>query len=538
MFSPPKLKTIIFSLLTTLVAFSSTVEGQQAEYNRRMAAMQQARARAQVAPRYDEQVRVASGDVGDESGFDYAAPPAPPTQRTANATRRVPDRSSARPQRSSTTRPPQRVAQAPRRITTPNQTTGSNRVARRFVPPHTRLAQLTEDTVIGGGGPIVTGDGPLVAPGIVSGCTGPGCTSPGCASCGNTGPYETIIDGGYVDEGYIVDGCADDCCGSCGDSCGYFECGSCCDPGGCPPGPCWLSGLGGILRNGSYYGGAVGFENPIFRVPGTDILIQDSNFGYYGGFNLGWPLCRLTCGVLSAQIGVNSVQTNLNGNQYTINDRDQTFLTLGVYRRVDCGLQAGMAVDYLRQNWYADTESTQLRGDLGWVYPNGTTFGFRFGANVNDSSATLDISDEDRRLQVRTQDWYKFYLRRETMERGLSEFFLGWTDNSQGVLGMEFDVPIAERVALQAGYTYFLNSDQRPPVETYLGGNESDAWNISVGLAFRPQGRCYYQSYDRPLFNVADNGSMMIDRGPLFIDGDGDNGDGDGGDGGDIDQEL
>ena len=53
MFSPPKLKTIILSLLTALVAFSSTVEAQQAEYNRRMAAMQQARARAQVAPRYD-----------------------------------------------------------------------------------------------------------------------------------------------------------------------------------------------------------------------------------------------------------------------------------------------------------------------------------------------------------------------------------------------------------------------------------------------------------------------------------------------------
>ena len=40
----------------------------------------------------------------------------------------------------------------------------------------------------------------------------------------------------------------------------------------------------------------------------------------------------------------------------------------------------------------------------------------------------------------------------------------------------------------------------------------NDAWNISVGLVFRPQGRCYYQSYDRPLFNVADNGSMMVDR--------------------------
>ena len=85
----------------------------------------------------------------------------------------------------------------------------------------------------------------------------------------------------------------------------------------------------------------------------------------------------------------------------------------------------------------------------------------------------------------------------------MSELFLGWTDNRQGVLGMEFDVPVAEKVALQAGYTYFLNGDQRQPSQAYLGGNENDAWNLSVGLVFRPQGRCYYQSYDRPLFNVA-----------------------------------
>ncbi len=112
-------------------------------------------------------------------------------------------------------------------------------------------------------------------------------------------------------------------------------------------------------------------------------------------------------------------------------------------------------------------------------------------------------------------------LRRETMQTGMGQMFLGWTDNKQAILGLEFDVPVAEMVALQAGYTYFLNGDQRQPTPSYLGGNENDAWNLMVGLVFRPQGRCYYQSYDRPLFDVAHNGSMMIDRDPIVTDNNG-----------------
>ncbi len=317
MFSPPKLKTII-AVLTALVAFSSTVEAQQAEYNRRMAAMQQARARAQAGPRYDQQVRVASADAEEDTfGVEYAAPPAPPVQRSAQANRRAPARTSGRP----AAPPQQRVAQAPRRIASSNQPASYN----RFMPSHARMAQLTGETIVDSGGPIISS-------GVVSGCSGPGCTNPGCSSCGGGGAYETIVDGGFVDEGYVVDGYSDSCGGSCGDSCGFFGCGNeCCDRGGCPPGPCWLSGLGGVLRNGSYFIGATGFENPIFQVPGTDTFIQDSDFGYYAGLNLGLPLCRLSCGLFSGQFGISTVQTSFNGNEYTSSSRDQTFMTRRIF---------------------------------------------------------------------------------------------------------------------------------------------------------------------------------------------------------------
>ena len=73
-----------------------------------------------------------------------------------NANRRVPARTSARSQRASqldrNSESRKHLSESHRQISL----LASNRVARRFVPPHARLAQLTEDTVIDGGGPIVT----------------------------------------------------------------------------------------------------------------------------------------------------------------------------------------------------------------------------------------------------------------------------------------------------------------------------------------------------------------------------------------------
>jgi hypothetical protein len=65
---------------------------------------------------------------------------------------------------------------------------------------------------------------------------------------------------------------------------------------------------------------------------------------------------------------------------------------------------------------------------------------------------------------------------------------------------------------MQAGFTYYLGDEAPLPASGYAGGNANEAYNIFVGLAFRPRGRSYYRSYDRPLFNVADNGSMLIAR--------------------------
>lgn len=317
---------------------------------------------------------------------------------------------------------------------------------------------------------------------------------------------------GAIGESYF-----DDCggCGSC-DSCAMAcdDCGSCGRIGGCSPeliGDCWLFGLGKIFRQGEYFAGAQAFQAAAFQVPQLQDRLGDCSFGFYAGTNVGIPLCRLTCGLVSGQIGVRTVQSDYSGDLFASDNRDQLFVTTGLYRRVDYGLQFGVVMDYLRENWFTQVDLIQLRGDLAWVYPSGHAFGFRFAENVQDD-LTDGILNGARffDMQTSTYDQYRFYFRNGCVNGGWSDFFLGWTDEQHVIGGMEYDIPVSECWALQSGFTYFFPQDT--PQAGALAGNSNDAWNVFVGLTWRPQGRCWYRNYDQPILPVADNGSMVLRR--------------------------
>ncbi|MFK7765733.1 MAG: DUF6666 family protein [Mariniblastus sp.] len=491
MFLPPKLKTIVFGSLiavTMVTGLSEFTLGQQAEFDRRMAAMQEARSRA-VSP-----TRVATADIG----VDYATPPAPvrtaqlPVQRsnrnsgTQNQVRTAPTqmrRVSA-----------QQSPQTQRVVTRQRNMVARTSQSAQYVPQHmsnsgsVRTAQLMEGTIIDSGSPIVN-SGSVIE------------SSMGCSSCGTSDIGGHMIDGG---------------CSSCGDAGAYFD-DSCCDRGGCPPGPCWLDGLGAILYNAEYFGGATSFQSALFPTPGGTAgqLSNDCSHGFYGGFNVGIPLCKLTCGVFSGQVGVRSVQSNFNGASFTPEGRDQLFVTAGIYRRVDYGLQIGAVADILYDNWFTDATVVQVRGDIGWVYPSGSTLGFRLAQNVQDDVTNGTFAGNNfTNLISASNDNYRFYYRHEAPMGGYGEAYFGWTDQDleQTIVGLDFDIPVTDRVGVQAGFTYFLNDENANANSNVLGGNIGEAYNIFVGFAFRPRGRSHYKSYDRPLFSVADNGSMLITR--------------------------
>lgn len=451
MFLPPKLKTIGFYVLLSGLFCSQSVIAQQSDFTRRMEAMQQARLRVQQP---SETVYVDSNEVGLESAPGSIGEMASAVSAPAQQSPRTLLGQSGRSSRSA----------IPARF---------NQAAGQYGTQNLRTAQLIDETIIDPGSPIV---GSVMSPG------------------------GEIIDGG---------------CTSCGEVGGYFD-DQCCGRGGCAPGPCWITGFGNILRNGEYFAGATAFRSGLFSTPGvtTGQLSSDPSHGFYEGFNFGVPLCRLTCGLLSGQFGLRATQTNFRGAEFTPQDRNQIFLTAGLYRRVDYGIQGGLVIDYLSEEWFTETlEVSQIRGDLAWVYPSGSTMGFRFATNVEmGTSNGVFAGNAFTNALTSTESNYRFYYRCEKQEGGFCDGYLGWTDSQQTVLGLDFDMPVRERAALQAGFTYYLNDDGVPANSGFEGGNIGEAYNFYLGFVLRPRGRSHYRSYDRPLFTVADNGTMLLKR--------------------------
>ena len=223
-------------------------------------------------------------------------------------------------------------------------------------------------------------------------------------------------------------------------------------------------------------------------------------------------MCRLFCGRLSGQFGMRSVQSNFSGSDITDSGRDQLFVTAGLYRRVDYGLQAGVVVDVLTEEYFTSSTIAQLRGELSWAYPSGAAIGFRFTSSQQDDNTDGAINGVAfQNFNSTTDENYRFFLRKNSMQGGFEELFLGWTANDHFALGADFDIPVAQRIALQAGAAYYLSDLQAP--NSNLGNTRiDDAFNLYLGFAFRPQGMSYYRSYDRPLLPVADNGTMIIRR--------------------------
>ena len=126
------------------------------------------------------------------------------------------------------------------------------------------------------------------------------------------------------------------------------------------------------------------------------------------------------------------------------------------------------------------------------------------------TSGTFNGNQFDNFFQT-TDDNFRFYYRHAASWGGFGEGFIGWAESNQTVFGVDVDLPVTDRVAFQSGFTAYLNDDVVQN-SNFQGGNLNEGWNLYVGVSFRPSGRSRYRSYDRPMFQVADNGSMIVRR--------------------------
>ena len=320
--------------------------------------------------------------------------------------------------------------------------------------------------------------------------TQPATPAPGPVGPGSEeviGAPELMTPGTIFEDETVVGG--PDCCGGVGcDQCGV--------PGvQCPS-----------LRNFEFFAGTQGFTNETNR-GGT------GSFGFNYGFNWGAPLYCLTNGEIGMQAGFRGVTSNLDGAEYSAETRNQYFITAGLFRRVDYGLQGGVVFDYLGESWYYNGDMKQIRGEISWMFPACHEIGFWFAARGNESTVTSTILTDNapqqlnERLAPVTQ--YRFFYRRRFEDCGAEgRFSAGWTSNGDGIIGADFQLPISDRWALESTFTYLI-----PEGDASTGAYQQEAWNVAIGLVWYPGIRdARSNDYFRPLFDVADNGSFILSR--------------------------
>jgi hypothetical protein len=345
----------------------------------------------------------------------------------------------------------------------------------------------------------------------------------GCNECERGGCGEGLFDCLLGDYQCPDDSCCgegdcgcDQCGGGCDEGCGCGECGDCgyctgnrarhpylyglrrfvrstllCVVGGCDPCDEGTFGCGPTPectwdRDLSIFGGVEAFRGGLERG-------RSGNFGYHEGINWGMQLWR---GV-GVQVGGNFTQTNLNENGASVLQRNQTFLTAGIYRRQMnyCGWQYGAVYDQLYDDFTQNIEVAQSRGELSYVYGK-AELGFSFAKNQK--------TDTIQSLTYTTLDQYNLFLRRKLFLNGEARLWIGMTENSGTLTGGEFRMAMNDAMAIQTSVNYYSPKDNDT---TTLEG-----WNIGISLVWYPgmsacaSGKSQY----RPLFNVADNGTMML----------------------------
>ncbi|MFO7901880.1 MAG: DUF6666 family protein [Pirellulaceae bacterium] len=281
-------------------------------------------------------------------------------------------------------------------------------------------------------------------------------------------------------------------CGECtGYGCGC--CRRCCFP------YLWLDKI-------ELFSGMQGFTAPLNRG-------ETGSFGFHYGGNWAAPVPGFLNQPFGGQIGYRGVSSNYSGASFSEDTRNQSFITAGLFRRVDWGLQGGIVVDILAEDWYYDTlELTQLRSELSWVFPQWHELGFRFtGGTKNNDVESLLLSHGQSRSVIETYEptdlFTLFYRRRfEEIGGGYGRLYAGFTGHGEGLIGTDFKLPLTDSLALQSGFTYLIPKDG-----SRQNAHLQEAWNVGLTLVWYPGTRkAYGNDYFRPLFNVADNGSFIV----------------------------
>ncbi|MCG8449145.1 MAG: hypothetical protein MI725_06140 [Pirellulales bacterium] len=320
----------------------------------------------------------------------------------------------------------------------------------------------------------------MVEPGCGIYDAGCGCPEP---VCGCPEPSCGIIEPGC--------GCADP-------SCGIPGCGSCVGR----PGPdywCFPVCLP-RFKDLSFWAGVQGFRGPRDFIPAGE---SNSNFGFHEGFNISGraPLVGLLFPQLSYQLGYQAVQSRLHGTLGSADDRSQQFVTAGLFRRVRTGFQFGVVWDLMDDDLSTDIDLQQIRSEFSLKSPLGREIGFWSAIGTNSSTSGG--------VNFETVNQYAFFYRCNFGNSYQARFWGGFSDDDEGIIGSEIFAPLSDRWSVRSSFNYLITDQANGSA-----GVQEESWNIGMSLVWHlgRNARRGCRSPFRPLFSVADNGWMFVDR--------------------------
>ena len=123
---------------------------------------------------------------------------------------------------------------------------------------------------------------------------------------------------------------------------------------------------------------------------------------------------------------------------------------------------------------------------------------------------TSDCSiSQGERITFGASDQYLLFYRYHGCSGGEGRLYAGCNDDSDGIVGADMLIPVGDRFSVQTGFTYLI-----PDAPDGTIGATQEAWNIGLGLVWHwdRQARKSFDNCYRPMFNVADNGTLIVDQ--------------------------